>query len=254
MIRQLLPAAALFLLALAACDRDTRETTVVAHRLVTVTETEAMRLPGEKMDATVDTTTLWLGPGLARRDKGRRSSLLVDAHRELITNVDHETRTWTRQTRTEMAAQLDALARDTVGSDDRRTRQLQRLLDMKARVIDTGETDTVDGYPVRRWIVEQSFGGQRITSELWLTEAIDVDYDLMLRTTQAPLLALPGGAEVLTELGKLRGVTVRSSAVLEVFGRTSSTNARLVAADLDTVPVSFFAPPGDYAPADVESQ
>ncbi|MBD3219669.1 hypothetical protein GF314_00380 [bacterium] len=238
---------------LAGCGGETPETTVTARRLVTVTVTEGIDLPGQTVPTRTDTTTLWLGPGLARRD-AHGGSYIVDTHRDLLTMIDHRDRTYTRNTTAAVAGQLAALARDTTGTGSRQQRQLQSLLDVGARVTDTGETGTIDGYPVRRWIVEQQFGRQRTTSELWLTTAIDVDYALLHRATRPALAALPGGEDAVAELRKLRGVPVRSSAVIEVMGRQTPSRSRLVTADLDTVPLSFFAPPEGYTETDQLSQ
>ena len=250
---RLLFAALAVLALLGACGGDTPETTVTAHRLVTVTLTEAVDLPGQTVPTRTDTSTLWLGPGLARRD-AHGGTYLVDTDRDLLTMVDHRDRSYTRNTTAAIARQLAALARDTSGTGSREQRQLQSLLDIDARVTDTGETDMVDGYPVRRWVVEQQFGRQRTTSELWLTTAIDVDYALLHRATRPALAALPGGEDALAELRKLRGLPVRSSAVIEVMGRQTPSHSRLVTADMDTVPLSFFAPPEDYSATDPQAQ
>lgn len=249
MVRRLGIVIVVGLLVTAACTGDRGgQTMVAARRLVTVTVTEGVDLPGQTVPTRTDTTTLWLGPGLARRD-GFGGSYIVDTHRDLLTMINHRDRTFTRNTTAAVAAQLGALARDTTGAGGRQQRQLQGLLDVAARVTDTGETATIDGYPVRRWIVEQQFGQQRTVSELWLTTAIDADYSLLHRTTRPALAALPGGAEALAELSKLRGVPVRADAVLEVMNRQTPSRSRLVAADLDTVPLAFFEPPPGYEPA-----
>lgn len=230
---------------LAACGGDPSDQTVVAQRLVSVTITDPAEGPGPPRLATTDTLSLWLAPGLARRDS-RDGSLLVDLERQVLTMVDHRARSYATGTTAEVFAELAALADDSTRSRDRKTRQLKSLLDVDARVVDTGEEDVIDGFHCRRWVVEQRFGSQHTTSEVWLTGDLDVDFTLLHRATQPALAALPGGEAALAELSRLQGVPVWSTAVMRIMGRQTRTETRLVQAVLDTVPVSFFRPPADY--------
>ncbi len=233
-------------LLLLGCARDQVESEVTVRKLVSISEAAAVDLPGQHNVARADTVTLWLGPGLARRD-AQAGTFLVDSHRGLLTHVNHDNRTWTRESAALVRRQLAALATDTLKhAGDPRLHQLKRLLEVSARVTDTGEEATIDGYQCRRWIVEQSFGDQTTTSELWLTREIDADYSLMLQTTQPALAALPGGEAATQELRKLAGVVVRSSGVLRVLGRKTTTSTRLISAETTSVPLSLFSPPADY--------
>lgn len=238
--------AALMLACLLAACGDPSEQTVVARRLVSVTITDPLDGPGPRRLATADTLSLWLAPDLARRDS-RDGSLLVDLERQVLTMVDHRNRTYVSGTTAEVFAELAALADDSTRSRDRKTRQLKSLLDVDARVVDTGDEDVIDGYQCRRWVVEQRFGSQHTTSEVWLTTDLDVDFTLLQRATQPALAALPGGEAALAELSRLQGVPVWSTAVMQIMGRQTRSETRLVQAVLDTVPLSFFQPPADYA-------
>lgn len=249
MRRTVLPSvtAVMLTVLLTSCADDAPEQTTVAHRLVSITVTDLLETdhgPRPRW-ATTDTLTLWLAPGLARRDS-REGSLLMDLDRQLLTMVDHGERTFTSGTTAEVFAGLAALAADTTGVGDRKMQRLKSLLDVDARVTDTGEQEVIDGYDCRRWVVEQRFGSQHTTSEVWLTGDLDVDFTLLHRATQPALAALPGGEAALDELSRLRGVPVWSTAVMRTLGRQTRSETRLVEATLDTVPVSFFRPPAGY--------
>ncbi len=237
----ILIAVALFL----GCHDQPPEPTVVAHRLVSVTVTDEAKLPGQTQPARADTVTLWLADGLARRDN-HAGSLLVDTRQRLLTMVDPHDRTYVRGTTAEVFQQLAALAADTLRSPDRKTRLLQSMLDVDARVTDTGEVEVIGGYRCRRWVVEQRFGTQQTTSEVWLTTDLDVDVTLLQQATQPALAALPGGEDALAELSRLEGMPVWTTSLMQVLGQTTRSETRLVAADLDTVPVSFFLPPEGF--------
>lgn len=248
-MKRMVPVAAALVLVvlLAACGGDPSEQTTVAHRLVSITVTDLLKSESGPRPswATTDTTTLWLAPGLARRDS-RDGSLLVDLDRRVLTMVDHRERTFASGTTTEVTAELAALANDTTSGGDVKLRRFQSLLDVDVRVTDTGEERVIDGYHCRRWVVEQRFGSQQSTSEVWLTTDLDVDFTLLHRATQPALAALPGGEAALAELSRLQGVPVRSSALMQTMGRQAGSETRLVEATLDTLPVSFFQPPAGY--------
>jgi len=248
-MRRTVPGVATIMLVvlLAGCEDDAREQTTVARRLVSVVATGSLKsdLGPESSWATTDTLTLWLAPGLARRDN-RDGSLLVDLERQVLTMVDHRERTFASGTTAEVFAGLAALADDTTGAGSGEVRRFRSLLDVDARVTDTGEEGIIDGYRCRRWVVEQRFGSQHTTSEVWLTNDLDVDFSLLQRATQPALAALPGGEAALAELSRLQGVPVWSNAVIQTLGRQTHSETRLVETGLDTVARSFFRPPPGY--------
>ncbi len=250
-MRNLTPALIL-LLALCGCGSgdDTAEPRVQAQKLVTISESDAMSLPGQMVPASADTITLWLGPGVARRDVAG-GSLLVHAAQDRLTWLDHASGTWTSQTGRELSRQIALLAADTLGfaSDDPRFARVRDMLNVNVKVTDTEEDAEIDGYQCRRWLVEQRMGDQTTVSELWLTRDIVVDWELIHRITQPTLAALPGGPDALAEMARLDGFPVQSFAVLEVMGRKGRTETRLLSVETVEVAEDHFLPPRDYKPS-----
>jgi hypothetical protein len=253
-LARVLAAALVGLLAATGCGDGTSEQDgdgggVPVTRVTSVTRSEPMSLPGQSVPAQTDTVTLWLGPGIARRDNAS-GTFLVDATRDLLAQVDHERQTWTVRTAAQVRDQLAALA-DTTGrapsatSRDRRER-LRSLLRVAVRVTDTGEEQEIDGHRCRRWIVEQQLGRQSITTEVWLTDQLDVDHALLHQVTRPALAALPGGEQALAELSRLRGVPVRSTSIIRALGRRGRTETELLEVSRETVPPAHFAPPPGY--------
>ena len=236
------------LLLLAACGREPDTTGLLeVHKFVSITETDAISLPGQVVPASTDTATLWLGPGLARRDvKG--GSLLVHAAQDRVTWLDHQARTWTSQTASELQRQLADLATDTLDRrrQDPRLARLRTMLKVSVAVTDTGDRSEIDGYHCRRWIVEQRQGDQTTTTELWLTNDIVVDWNLLHRITRPTLAALVGGRQAVAELSRLEGFPVRAASVMDVMSRRGRATTRLVAVETEMVPAEHFTPPADY--------
>ena len=249
MLKKLLTPAALLLL-ITACSSDQDTDLIEVRKFVSVTETDAMSLPGQVVPASTDTVTLWLGPGVARRDVDG-GSLLVHAAQDRLTWLDHEARTWTSQTATELQRQLAILAADTAGreSQDPRLARLQTMLKVAVAVTDTGEEREIDGYQCRRWIVEQRQGDQTTTTELWLTGDLVVDWNLLNRLTRPTLAAFEGGRRALTQLSRLEGFPVRAVAILDVMNRPGRSVTRLVATGAEMLPPSHFLPPEGYRPS-----
>jgi len=223
---------------------------VPATKLVTVTRSEPISLPGQRIPARTDTVTLWLGPGIARRDNAE-GTFLVDATRDLLAWIDHEERTWTVQTAAQVQRQLSDLAADSTGGEPRASsrdqlERLRSLLRVAVRVVDTGEEGRIDGYPCRRWVVDQRLGRQEVVTEVWLTDAIDADYSLLHRVTRPALASLPGGEAALGELDRLRGVPVRSTSLITLLGRQGRSESELVAVENVVVTPAHFGPPAGY--------
>lgn len=241
------------LLALTGCgSSEQSDTHLEVHKYVTVTETEAMELPGQFVPARQETVTLWLGPDLARRDVAG-GTLLLDAAGDSITWVDHVSQTWISRTTNDLLHQIAALATaDTVEAEDQRLARLQSMLTIAASVTDTGEETEIDGYRCRRWIVEQRLGEQVANSELWLTTDLTVDWELLQRIQRPTLTALKGGPAALAELSRLEGFPVRTTAILTIMGQPGKGSTRLIATGVETLPASHFLPPAGYRPSDGE--
>jgi len=252
MIRRLLILSlALATLLLSACGDKQAAESLTAHKLVTITETGAMSLPGEFRAASTDTSILWLSESQARRDT-RGRSFLVDGPTTTVTMVNHVDRTWTTMSAAEVQAQLNQLALDNSESGNMQLERIKDMLDVAARVTDTGQTETIDGYQCKRWIVEMNMGKQETTSEVWLTKDIDVDYSLLQYISTPALSAIPGGKGALRELAKLEGVPVLSTALLRIMNREGQSESRLHSVDTVQLSPDFFLPPTDYADTDAQ--
>lgn len=236
---------------LAACSGEPGRELLEVRRLVTETSSEQLALPGQTFPASVETTTLWLGPDLARRDTADES-FLIDMTQGLLTHLDHAARAWTSQTVQAVQQLFQDLAADTLGelSSDQRLARLRSALTISARVTPTDQTGSIDGYQCRRWLVEQHLGEQIITSELWLTSEIDLDYDLLHRATRPTLLTLPGGLAAMQELSRLQGVPVRTTSIMKMYGAQTRAQSRLLAVETVRVAPAFFRPPAGYRPTD----
>lgn len=240
-------AATVLVLWTAGCTREQADPEVRAHRVTTVTTYEVLNLPGQPAPAETDTVILWLGPQAARRDTGE-GAFLVDPERHRLTFLDHATRTWTTQTTAEIQRQIQDLAdaaADTT-SDDQQLDQLRGMLEVAVKVTDTGEEARIDGYDCRRWLVQQFLGDHLVSSELWLTLDIELDFGLLHQATRPAMLAMPGGQAAAAELARLQGVTVLATTLMRLQEYQARTETRLLAVEEVTVPAGFFAPPPDY--------
>ena len=239
------------LLLFSACGRD-QDTSgfLEVQKFVSLTETGAISLPGQFVPASTDTVTLWLGPGVARRDAAG-GSLLIHIAQDRLTWLDHQARTWTSQTAGEMQRQLAFLATDTLDrrKQDPRLARLQSMLTVSVDVTDTGEENEIDGFRCRRWIVEQRQGNHTTTTELWLTRDIVVDWDLLHRITRPTLAAMEGGKQALAELSRLEGFPVRAASIMDVMNRPGRASTRLLAVETEVVPPGHFLPPSGYRPS-----
>lgn len=237
----------------AGCAKAPSGDQLAVHKVTTVTTHTTARPSGRTVASGTDTLVLWLGSTAARRDS-RDGTFLVDSARDRLLYVDHRERTWTAQSTHEVQHLLAAIAADslTEPDDDPRLAQLKSMLDVAVKVTDAGEYATVDGYRCRRWLMEQQIGEVVTTSELWLTEDIALDFELLHRATRPALLAIPGGEPALAELAKLRGVPVVTTAIIQRRGLQTRSETRLLSVETVRVPREFFAPPAGYQPASAD--
>ncbi len=235
---------AIVLFVIGGCGRDAR---IPAMHLIQVTRTEAAQLPGQNVPAHADTTETWLAADRVRRE-GPQQTFVLRADTGTVLLLDRKNRTYLNLTFDEashLLSQLAAVA-DTTDSRTPRTRQLTEMVRVSARVVDTGDDETINGYHCHRYIVEIRMGDATTTTEQWVTRDLKVDLGLLRRASFATLVGLPGGAAAMAELAKVQGLPVRATTIIDVFHRQVRSTTDLVAAQERRVSPKLFEPPPGY--------
>jgi hypothetical protein len=239
----LLAAGLVVALAAAGCGR--RPEVIAATRLTQITTTEAASLPGQNLPARTDTTVTWLAADRTRRDSGARSFVLrVDAERMMV--IDRGARTYLDVSLDDAGKLMAALAAAPDTATHPRDRLLQGMFRVSAKVTDTEQTSRIDGHDCRRYIVELHLGDTHMVSEQWVTGDLQIDDQQLRRASFAALLGLPGAAEAMTELARVRGIPVRTTTLTTVLNREIHSETRLAEIASVEVGPDLFTPPAGF--------
>ncbi len=158
--------------------------------------------------AAVETSTVWLGEDAARIDKGDGSIYIFDRKAGVAYRLFPKF---------ELYESTSFIPTDSdttpVAPEENMMAGLSRLTDEPMAQIEAApDTGTVDGYLCRKYVVrevKQSMITIHKTSEVWATTAIDVDFELYRAIMNIADLVSRGRLDVLANLSKIEGVTVR---------------------------------------------
>jgi hypothetical protein len=231
------------LVAVAGCG--SRPEVIAATRLTQITTTEAASLPGQNLPAHTDTTVTWLAADRTRRDSGAQTFVMrVDTERMMV--IDHGARTYLEVSLDDASKLMAAMAAAPDTATHPRDRLLHGMYRVSAKVTETSERTRIDGHDCRRYVVELHLGDTHTVSEQWVTGDLQIDDQQLRRASFAALLGLPGAAEAMTELARVRGIPVRATTLTTVLGREVRSETRLAEVAAVEVGPDLFTPPADF--------
>ncbi|KXX65863.1 DUF4412 domain-containing protein [Marichromatium gracile] len=120
------------------------------------------------------------------------------------------------------------------------------ISETKVSVEDTGETRQIGDWECRKYAVTKQ-GMMQVEQEVWATEEIDLDvrpYTRMMRMAGAG--DIPGGAEQMAELDKIKGFPILTISTMNMMGTEVRTETEVTAVRQETIADDFFTVPDDY--------
>lgn len=195
--------------------------------------TDAYTVMGQEQPATDMVQTVWLGSDRMKSDDGRQSAI-IRLDRQKIYFIDHAGRTYT-----EMPMDMDLLMDEATRGEDMTAEEMQQfkemargMMKMTFSVKETGKTKKIGKWRCSGYVQTVQTMMGNITSEIWATRDIKIDYDRYATFSAATMAMQPGMQQSLeqtmAELKKIRGVPVFSSTTTQMMGATMTTSQELL--------------------------
>jgi hypothetical protein len=210
--------------------------------------TEAHKMMGREAPRSETVNVYYFDGGNMRGDLGDTLSVLFSSGDEAVKMVRHNPKVWMAMP---LKGAVDSLVKEIEQKSGKeaaeQTRQMMETgMRLSAEVTPTDETREINGFKCKKYNVLMSMGMVRNEMEWWVTDEIDINYELLPYASWSQLASFPGFDEAAIEMGKIKGVTVKGVNKTLVMQDTIVSTTELLSVEKMDVPADKFKIPADY--------
>lgn len=196
----------------------------------------------------------WLSGQKVRMDTAEGSSMLYDAGQNVIYSIDHNKKQYS-----EIPMNFDKMIEGAAeGKSEKEKADAKKMAEkvkgmvqemmgqISVNVTETGETKKIGDWNCRKYLIDMNMGFGQSKAEAWVTQDLKFDTSLLLAATNAMMAQLPGVDKLAQEMQKLKGVTVRQTAVTMVMGTEMTMTTELIECEEKSALAGTFDIPAGY--------
>ncbi|HEX9935242.1 MAG TPA: hypothetical protein VGB38_08605 [bacterium] len=210
--------------------------------------TDPMTVMGKTQPARDEVHTVWLTPQGTRNDDPARS-IIFRLDKNVIYVLDHKKKTVTEIPLGKMKMPgMDA--GENPEANTAMQEMMKNMMKMKVTVKATGEKKKINGWNCSKYIQVLETGMGQHQSEIWATEDIRVDYDLISRYSAAMMAQMPGAAagmdDIAKEMKKVKGMPVYTVSSTPMMGTVVKSTTELLEWKEGKAPAGILDVPAGY--------
>jgi len=220
--------------------------------------TDETKVMGKTQPAKDEITVTWLGKDRARMDHDQDKSTIILLDKNVIISLDHTKMTYTEMQIGEWEKSIEeAVNKDAKTEEDKEgakkalgfLKGLTSLVKFETKVTETKEAKRIKDWNCRKYILKVAMPMVKMTSEIWATEDIRVDFSLYRKISNAMMAGMPGMQESLKEMEKIKGVMVYSESSGSAMGADVKSTEELLEIADKTPPAGAYEIPKGYVKA-----
>jgi len=218
--------------------------------------TDETKVMGKTQPAKDEIVITWLGKDRARMDHDQDKSTIILLDKNVIISLDHTKMTYTEMQIGEWEKSIEESMNKQAKTDqDKEGAQkalgflkgLKSLIKFETKVTETNATKRIKDWSCRKYILKSNMPMVKLTSEIWATEDIRVDFNLYRKISNAMLAGMPGMQESLKEMEKIKGVMVYSESSGSAMGADVKSTEELLEISDKAAPAGAYEIPKGYA-------
>ena len=202
----------------------------------------------------------WIARDMIRTDEGPQT-MIMRIDKQQVYLMDNQARTYS-----EFPMDMEKMAEQAIEEDEQMTPEekqeakdfvqgmMDEMSEFSIAVEDTGETKKIGGWNCRKYIQTTTTTRGPSETELWATQDIKLDYDLLHRMAAASMMMMPGMREskgaFTKEMKKIKGVTVYAVSTANMMNTQIRTTQELLDYSDKNADEGFYTVPEDYTKED----
>jgi hypothetical protein len=255
----------LFVAALAAVTPVAWQQAQADTYLRQVMRTAPMVIYGQSMPGKVDTATSWLSAERAYQDHGDGTASLYLASDSTLYLINHDEKSVYQLDLTkgvDISQLLGAALPDTNAEgkpltaaekkDQEQQKQQMSLMaeammkSAKIHVEATGAQKRIGSWSTEQYKVDISMATMESKGELWATPVAPVAYQAYQRLAYSQMAMAPGFEALLSEISKIKGITVYSKNTMKIMGVDVDVETELLEMKSSAAPDGIYELPKGY--------
>lgn len=214
--------------------------------------TDEMKIMGQTQPATDQMFVTWMGKDKARLDQGEETSIIVRLDKKMMYMINHAEMKYGEMPFNETSDILTAAVSGSDLSDEEKAeaqkmmKGFASMMQPKVTVKETGETQKIQNWNCKKYIMTMEMMGTKSTSEIWATEDIKIDYELYKTLGLSMMPKTPGLEKMLEEMKKIKGLTVLSTGTTSVMGTDVKSSQELLEVSEKSAPAGTYEVPEGY--------
>jgi hypothetical protein len=220
--------------------------------------TDETKVMGKTQPAKDEIVITWLGKDRARMDHDQDKSTIILLDKNVIISLDHTKMTYTEMQIGEWEKTIEESVNKEAKTDEDKEgakkalgflKGLKSLVKFETKVTETNEAKRIKDWSCRKYILKANMPMVKMTSEIWATEDIRVDFNLYRKISNAMLAGMPGMQESLKEMEKIKGVMVYSESSGSAMGADVKSTEELLEITDKAAPAGAYEIPKGYVKA-----
>lgn len=201
---------------------------------------DGFEMMGQKQPAKDVVKTTWITDDKMRSDD-EDQSIIVRLDKQVIYAVNHKEKSF-------IEIPMDA-AKSLVDKGDEQAAEMMQMMqgmmkNIKATVTETGEKKKINAWQCTKYLKTITLPMGQVTSEVWATQDIKLDYELFARVAASMMAVQPGMAgamdDMIEEFKKIKGVPVLTITTTKIMNSEIKSSEELLEVKEDTPPAGTY--------------
>ncbi|HDP24700.1 MAG TPA: DUF4412 domain-containing protein [Deltaproteobacteria bacterium] len=216
---------------------------------------DAFEIMGQTQPATDTVRETWIAKDMIRNDEGNQTIILRLDKKQLYF-IDHANKTYSQG-----PMELDKMATQAIDEDEdmdaeekEQAKQFMQgmmgAMKMSISVKETGEKKKIGSWKCTKYLQTTEVFGTTSTADVWATNDIQTDYELLNRMNASSMMMISGMREsmdeFIREMNKIKGVIVYTVSTSSAMNTQMKSTQELVEYSDKKAPAGFFDPPKGY--------
>jgi len=201
--------------------------------------TDAFSMMGRSEPAKDEETTTWLGKDKMRQDVGELTTLIrIDKNKMYM--INHSDKTYSE-------IDLPFNLGDILPPE---AKQMMDTMDISSSITDTGETQTINNWNCKKYIVEISISmmgmGMPMKMEMWTSKDLGINLNEFKELYTKTLAANPMFKDFIPDFEKMEGYPVLTEFSMDMMGAQQKYREEVLSAEKKGAPAGTYDLPEGY--------
>lgn len=214
-----------------------------------VTHIKSYEMMGQKTPEKFDTTSVWMSKDKSYAELNGSSGVLYEAATGEFTVINH-----TKKEYSKFSMSLLTSDEHNDNPDVAQMKQMAQMMTqgMTVTVTPSDSTKKVGDWNTKLYIVDVTMKMMPMKQKLWITDEIDIDFEMYRSISNAMMSLMPGFEKIFEEMKKINGVAVLMEQTISVMGVDIGSSTEIIEYKKQDAPAGTYEIPDGFKEVDLD--